>query len=119
MDELSGADREVTRIMDVASSDLLAAPDNAYQICLETCAPLTNQPLFSAARHASTAFVMWALISDLQDDHRGPQSADLCKSVAAEVAQRWQRVDHDTQVAIDHFFAQAKELVDAAFSSKT
>lgn len=65
---------------------------------------LASSDVLEKATHGGEAYVLWADISDLFDDPRGPHSEALCNEFALRAATDWATVDSDSREAVESYF---------------
>ena len=97
----TGADAHVVQIMTDTAQRVLAR-ERAYDVAKHAMGALVH--LLAHARHGGAAYKLWASISDLFDDPRGPASEEICDVYADAVAVDWLSVDTSSREAVAAYF---------------
>jgi hypothetical protein len=79
---------------------------DAYRVSLEVTSEIAYLPEFGVQPHAVDAYVLWVEVSDLLDAPGGPESPELCRSVAETAAAAWDRVDQSDPRQVDNYFTR-------------
>jgi hypothetical protein len=94
------------RVLDSVSARLAAEGADAYEVSIEVAGEIVDTPDFETEDHAGNAYVLWAEISDLVDAPGGPESPELCRSVAQKAALAWDSVDQTNPERLADYFAR-------------
>ncbi len=94
-------DLTLVETMTQIARGVVATPDNAYWLAIEGNGAL--MPVVLTARHGGAAYVLWASLSDIQDDPRGPQDDALCVRQTTLAASEWLASDNSPD-AVDAYF---------------
>lgn len=92
----------VEAAMTRAAERILTAGARPYDVAIDAMGELGG--LLVEEQHAGVAYTLWAEISDLYDDPRGPSSEDLCNQVARAACQAWEAIDQMSADAVDAYF---------------
>ena len=79
----------LARVMDKAAQRVLSGIERPYDVALETAGELVYLDSESESTSSWTAYLHWSEISDLVDAPGGPESEELCNSVAVEFSRTW------------------------------
>lgn len=88
--------------MSRAADRILTAFERPYDVAVDAMGELGD--LLVEEQHAGVAYTLWAEISDLYDDPRGPSSEDLCDRTARAAAEDWRGIDQSSAEAVDAYF---------------
>lgn len=88
--------------MSRAAQRILAAGERPYDVAVDAMGELGG--LLAEEKHAGVAYTLWAEISDLYDDPRGPGSETLCDRVARAAAIDWKAVDLTSRHGVAMYF---------------
>lgn len=86
---MNRTDRSLVRLMDSAVDNLRDGED-AYEVAISMMGLLGGHVLTDSV-FGGSAYQMWAEISDLLDDPKGPESHRMCEAAASYVASEWKQ----------------------------
>ncbi len=95
-------DAGLVRVMTQVAERVLASEERPDDVAIDAMGALGG--LLTEASHGGIAYLLWAEISDLCDDPRGPGSAEECNKRARAAASDWPAVDRDSVEAVDSYF---------------
>jgi hypothetical protein len=99
-------DVRLYRVLDSVTARLAAAGADAYWVSMEVAKEIIHFPDFGTEDHEGDAYVLWAEISDLLDAPGGPESPELCRSVAEKAASTWDSVDQSDPEQVAAYFTR-------------
>jgi len=97
----------LARVMDATAHRVLFGTERAYVVAIDTMGDLAHLDRGAESQSSWAAYILWAQISDLLDDPRGPQSEELCNEIATAFSRQWLALeDRETESKQDAFMTR-------------
>jgi hypothetical protein len=94
------------RVLDSATARLAGDGADAHRLSMAIAAEALDTSNSESEDHAGAAYVLWMEISDLVDAPDGPQSPELCRTVAERAAAAWDSVDQSDPARLADYFTR-------------